>query len=52
MSFVRQHKGAVVWSVMLHVAVVTVLSMGIRWPTQQRAVPAAPIQGDRSAIRA
>jgi len=46
MSFVRQHKGAVVWSVMLHVAVVTALVLGIRLPAQQRAaVAAAPIQG-------
>jgi colicin import membrane protein len=45
MSFVRQHKGAIVWSVMLHVAVVTALSIGFRLPRQRTAVAMAPIQG-------
>ena len=46
MSFVRQHKGAILSSVALHVAVVTALSMGIHLPSRQRAaVAAAPIQG-------
>jgi len=46
MSFVSQHKGVVVWSVLLHVAVVAALTIGFRLPARERvAVAAAPIQG-------
>jgi colicin import membrane protein len=46
MSFVRQHKGAVVWSAMLHIAIGMTLAMGIHFPSPPRAaVAAAPIQG-------
>jgi colicin import membrane protein len=56
MSFIRQHKGAVVWSVMLHVAVVTAVIVGVPWrlerpPVQMAA--AVPIEGviiDQAAI--
>jgi colicin import membrane protein len=54
MSFVRQHKGAVVWSVALHLAVLVGAMIGIPWPERARvAVPTAPIQGviiDTAAI--
>jgi colicin import membrane protein len=41
-----QHKGAVLWSLVLHVAVVAILSLGIKWPERPRVqVAAAPIQG-------
>lgn len=42
----RQHTGSVVWAVALHVAVVTVLTLGFRLPSRPHfaAVP-APIQG-------
>jgi colicin import membrane protein len=36
-SFVRQHKGAVLLSVALHVAVVAALTLGFRLPGQRRA---------------
>ena len=36
-SFVRQHKGAVLLSVVLHVAVVVSLTLGLRLPGRQRA---------------
>lgn len=56
MSFVRQHKGAVVWSVMLHIAAVAAVIVGLPWRLE-RAPPqmaaAAPIEGviiDRAAI--
>lgn len=46
MSFVRQHKGAVLWSVALHVAVVATLSLGFEFAPKPRvAATAAPIQG-------
>jgi colicin import membrane protein len=55
MSFVRQHKGAVVWSLALHVAAMAALLIGVPW-SQERApvsMAAAPIQGtivDQAAI--
>ena len=55
MSFIRQHKGAVVWSTMLHIAVVAAVIIGVPWRIERPRVPvaAAPIQGviiDRAAI--
>jgi colicin import membrane protein len=56
MSFVRQHKGAVVWSLMLHVAVVAAVAIGVPWRIERPrvSVTAAPIiEGtiiDRAAI--
>jgi colicin import membrane protein len=56
MSFIRQHKGAVVWSVMLHVAVVAAVIVGVPWHLERPPVPtlaAAPIEGviiDQAAI--
>jgi colicin import membrane protein len=56
MSFIRQHKGAVVWSVMLHVAVVAAVIVGVPWRMERPPVPiaaAAPIEGviiDQAAI--
>jgi colicin import membrane protein len=56
MSFIRQHKGAVVWSVMLHVAVVAAVIVGVPWRIERPPVPiaaAAPIEGviiDQAAI--
>jgi len=41
-----QHKGAVLWSLVLHVAVAAVFSLGIKWPERPRIqVATAPIQG-------
>jgi colicin import membrane protein len=37
MSFVRQHSGAVLLSVALHVAVAAALALGIRWPSRPAA---------------
>jgi colicin import membrane protein len=46
MSFVRQHSGAVLWSLALHVAMGAALAMTIRWPSHAPApVAMAPIQG-------
>jgi colicin import membrane protein len=46
MSFVRAHKGAVVYSVALHVALVAALTLGFHLPASQRAaIMPAPIQG-------
>lgn len=54
MSFIRQHKGAVLWSVALHLAVLVGAMIAIPWPERARvAVPTAPIQGviiDTAAI--
>jgi len=56
MSFVRQHKGAVLWSVALHLVVVAGLVIGLPWSAEQRprvSMTAAPIQGtivDQAAI--
>ncbi len=55
MSFIRQHKGAVVWSVALHVAVAAAVVIGVPWRIERPrvAVAAAPIQGiiiDQAAI--
>lgn len=56
MTFVRQHSGAVVWSLALHIAVVVGIMIGIPWPDRQRAPLAAPtvaIEGviiDQAAI--
>jgi len=55
MSFIRQHKGAVVWSLALHIAVVTAVVIGVPWHIERPRVPiaAAPIQGviiDTAAI--
>jgi colicin import membrane protein len=56
MSFIRQHKGAVVWSLALHVAVAAVIAIGLPWRVERPRVPvaaAAPIQGviiDQAAI--
>jgi colicin import membrane protein len=57
MSFVRQHKGAVVWSLALHVAVVAAVVVGLPWRLERPpavAMVAAPIQGviiDQAAIQ-
>jgi colicin import membrane protein len=46
MSVVREHSGAIVWSVALHVGVATALTVGVRLPARPRvAVAPAPIQG-------
>jgi colicin import membrane protein len=46
MSFIRQHSGAVVWSVALHIAIVAALGMTIRIPVfEHQPVAMAPIQG-------
>ena len=55
MSFIRQHKGAVVWSLALHVAVAAAVIIGVPWRIERPrvAVAAAPIQGviiDQAAI--
>jgi colicin import membrane protein len=56
MSFIRQHKGAVVWSVMLHVAVVAAVIVGVPWRLERppvQMVTAVPIEGviiDQAAI--
>jgi colicin import membrane protein len=56
MSFIRQHKGAVVWSVGLHLAIVAAVVIGLPWRIERPptlAVVAAPIQGviiDTAAI--
>jgi colicin import membrane protein len=55
MSFVRQHKGAVLWSLALHLVVVAGLVIGVPWSEQRPRVSmaAAPIQGtivDQAAI--
>ena len=55
MSFVRQHKGAVVWSLALHVAAMAGLLIGVPWSQERPRVSmtAAPIQGtivDQAAI--
>ena len=56
MSFIRQHKGAVVWSLALHVAVVAAVIVGVPWKLERPpavAMVAAPIQGviiDQAAI--
>jgi colicin import membrane protein len=41
MSFIRQHKGAVVWSVMLHIAVVAAVIVGVPWRIERPPVPMA-----------
>ncbi len=51
----RQHSGAVVWSVALHIAIVGALMVGLRLPSGPPAVPSVvtPIQGviiDQAAI--
>jgi colicin import membrane protein len=57
MSFVRQHKGAVVWSLALHVAVAAAVVIGLPWQLERPRVPVAAavpiIEGvmiDRAAI--
>jgi colicin import membrane protein len=56
MSFVRQHKGAVLWSLALHLVVVAGLVIGVPWSAEQQprvSMTAAPIQGtivDQAAI--
>jgi colicin import membrane protein len=56
MSFIRQHKGAVIWSVAMHVAVAAAVLIGLPWRMERPpaiAVAAAPIQGvivDQAAI--
>lgn len=46
MSFVGQHKGAIVWSVLLHGTVATALLLTFKLPARTLPpVPAAPIQG-------
>jgi colicin import membrane protein len=46
MSFIRQHKVAVLWSLVLHVAVTAGLLVGIPLPERPRVpIAAAPIQG-------
>jgi colicin import membrane protein len=56
MSFIRQHKGAVVWSLALHIAVAAAVVIGLPWRIERPRVPvaaAAPIQGviiDQAAI--
>jgi colicin import membrane protein len=56
MSFIRQHKGAVVWSLALHLAVAAAVVIGLPWRIERPRVPiaaAAPIQGviiDQAAI--
>jgi colicin import membrane protein len=57
MSFVRQHKGAVVWSFALHVAVAAAVAIGLPWrierPRVSVAATAPIIEGtiiDRAAI--
>lgn len=56
MSFIRQHKGAVVWSLALHIAVAAAVVIGLPWRIERQRVPvaaAAPIQGviiDQAAI--
>jgi colicin import membrane protein len=46
MSSKRQHNGAVVWSVALHIVVIAGLALGIDLPDRPRVVvSAAPIQG-------
>ena len=47
MSFIRQHKGAVVWSLLLHIVVGVGAAIGLPWlPERPRiAVAMAPIQG-------
>jgi colicin import membrane protein len=56
MSFVRQHKGAVVWSLTLHVAIAAAVAIGVPWQIERPrvSVTAAPIiEGtivDRAAI--
>ena len=43
MTFISQHKGAVLWSLVLHVAVLAVLLTGIALPERPRAPVAAPL---------
>jgi colicin import membrane protein len=56
MSFVRQHKGAIVWSLALHVAIAAAVAIGVPWRIERPrvSVAAAPIiEGviiDRAAI--
>jgi len=54
MSFIRRHKGAVMWSLALHVAVAAAVMVGIPWPERPRVpVATALIQGtivDTAAI--
>jgi len=56
MSFIRQHKGAVVWSVALHLVAAAAVVIGLPWRMERPpalAVVAAPIQGtivDTAAI--
>jgi colicin import membrane protein len=56
MSFVRQHKGAIVWSLTLHIAIVAAVAIGVPWRIERPrvSVTAAPIiEGvmiDRAAI--
>jgi colicin import membrane protein len=55
MSEFRQHKGAVMWSLALHVAAAVVVAIGVPWSTERPrvAVATAPIQGtivDQAAI--
>jgi colicin import membrane protein len=56
MSFIRQHKGAVVWSVALHLVVAAAVVIGLPWRLERpapAAIVAAPIMGtivDTAAI--
>jgi colicin import membrane protein len=56
MSFVRQHKGAIVWSLALHIAIAAAVAIGVPWRIERPrvSVTAAPIiEGvmiDRAAI--
>jgi colicin import membrane protein len=43
MTFISQHKGAVLWSLVLHIAVIGVLLTGIALPERPRAPAAAPL---------
>jgi colicin import membrane protein len=55
-SFVRQHKGAVVWSLALHVAVLTAVVIGLPWfetpraPVATAVVPIEAVMIDSAAI--
>jgi colicin import membrane protein len=56
MSFVRQHKGAVVWSLALHVAVLTAVVIGLPWfetpraPVATAVVPIEAVMIDTAAL--
>jgi colicin import membrane protein len=55
-SFVRQHKGAVVWSLALHVAVLTAVVIGLPWfetpraPVATAVVPIEAVMIDTAAL--